>query len=226
MIKIADDNIPINFPSSILLIGPQQNLDQVSEKILSSLALPKGDLKVVTTKESEGKTQTISIKQIREAQHFINLTPHGTQKVLVFEQADQMTAEAANALLKTLEEPPRYALNILKSTTRNLLPTILSRCREYNLWQSECIVGAEYHYLEILKMPFYQQSQLIEQIVSELKVEEFLAQFESWARNEMRREAGIKYSRLIKDIISAKRELRRNVNGRIILENLVLKYRL
>lgn len=62
--------------------------------------------------------------------HYFRTAPLGARcKVVAFEDADRMNAAAANALLKTLEEPPRYARLIL--TTRHLsriLPTIKSRC--------------------------------------------------------------------------------------------------
>ncbi|MCW5942468.1 MAG: hypothetical protein KIS66_09570 [Fimbriimonadaceae bacterium] len=61
---------------------------------------------------------------------YFRTAPLGSRnKVVAFEDADRMNASAANALLKTLEEPPRYARLVL--TTRHLgriLPTIQSRC--------------------------------------------------------------------------------------------------
>jgi len=54
-----------------------------------------------------------------------------TRKIAVIDDADRMNAESANALLKTLEEPPEYALLILIAAgTDSLLPTILSRCQQ------------------------------------------------------------------------------------------------
>jgi len=55
----------------------------------------------------------------------------GTRKIAVIDDADRMNAESANALLKTLEEPPEYALLILIAAgADSLLPTILSRCQQ------------------------------------------------------------------------------------------------
>lgn len=54
----------------------------------------------------------------------------GDRKVAIIDDADKMNAESANALLKTLEEPPDYSLIFLISTTEDaLLPTIRSRCQ-------------------------------------------------------------------------------------------------
>ena len=50
-------------------------------------------------------------------------------KIYIIDRADKMTESAQNALLKTIEEPPKYGIIILlASSTQQLLPTILSRC--------------------------------------------------------------------------------------------------
>ncbi|TAH72777.1 MAG: DNA polymerase III subunit delta' [Anaerolineaceae bacterium] len=50
-------------------------------------------------------------------------------KIYIIDSADKMTENAQNALLKTIEEPPEYAIVLLLAcSTQNLLPTILSRC--------------------------------------------------------------------------------------------------
>ncbi|MQF64505.1 DNA polymerase III subunit delta' [SAR202 cluster bacterium AC-409-J13_OGT_754m] len=72
----------------------------------------------------------IGIDQIRELQHKLNLKPfEGAFRVTIFDDAERMTEEASNALLKTLEEPPSQSLLILLSSQETqLLPTIKSRC--------------------------------------------------------------------------------------------------
>ncbi len=78
--------------------------------------------------EPEGKT--IKIEQIRNIQTKIAEKPIVSQKkVYVINDADSMSEEAQNCLLKTLEEPPEYAIIILvASNESNLLATIKSRC--------------------------------------------------------------------------------------------------
>jgi len=77
----------------------------------------------------------IRIQQIRELQKSINLKPYQSRyRILIFLRFDQASVEASNALLKTLEEAPSYAVLIL--TTENpeqLLPTIVSRCEVLRL---------------------------------------------------------------------------------------------
>lgn len=80
--------------------------------------------------ESEGKD--IVIAQIRELLDWQAKTPqYGRAKVVIIEPADRMNINAANALLKTLEEPADRALLILISDRpSSLLPTIRSRCQQ------------------------------------------------------------------------------------------------
>ncbi len=79
---------------------------------------------------------TISVKQIRdELVKDISIRPYGSQyKIYVIEEAERLTIEAQNAMLKTLEEPPAYGLIImLAESAATFLPTILSRCVKISL---------------------------------------------------------------------------------------------
>lgn len=60
----------------------------------------------------------------------IHIRPYQSQyKIYIIDSAEKMTESAQNALLKTIEEPPEYAIILLLvSSTQQLLPTILSRC--------------------------------------------------------------------------------------------------
>ncbi len=79
--------------------------------------------------------QSISVEQIRGVIEAINLTAHrGNGKVVVIEPADAMTAAAANALLKTLEEPSADTYLWLLSHQPGRLPaTIRSRCQRLDI---------------------------------------------------------------------------------------------
>ena len=73
---------------------------------------------------------SIKIEQIRNLQKLIQEKPIiSNRKVYIIDNADLMTKEAQNCLLKTLEEPPEYAVIILVGSNENLfLTTIKSRC--------------------------------------------------------------------------------------------------
>lgn len=72
---------------------------------------------------------SIKIAQIRKLQTDIIIKPHKDYKIYIINDAEKMTIEAQNALLKTLEEPPGYAIMILITSNKEaLLDTIKSRC--------------------------------------------------------------------------------------------------
>lgn len=73
----------------------------------------------------------ISIDQIRELQQILSLRPYqANRKACIIEPAERMSANASNALLKTLEEPPGNAVIILIANQSDLLlSTIRSRCQ-------------------------------------------------------------------------------------------------
>lgn len=79
---------------------------------------------------------SISVEDIRvQVNADIAIKPYSSRyKIYIIDEADKMTEQAQNALLKTIEEPPAYAIIMLLVTNKNkLLSTILSRCVTLNL---------------------------------------------------------------------------------------------
>ena len=81
--------------------------------------------------DQEQATRQIKIEQVREIEHQIMYRPLiGERKICLIDDADRMTIGAANALLKTLEEPPAHSLFLVISSRPAALPaTIRSRCQ-------------------------------------------------------------------------------------------------
>ncbi len=81
------------------------------------------------------KSRSILIADIRSVEPFLTLrAEEGATKLVIILEADRMKEEAANAFLKTLEEPPPQTLIVLISAQPSrLLPTILSRCVRLDL---------------------------------------------------------------------------------------------
>ena len=75
------------------------------------------------------------VDEIREINNKINLVPSlGKYKVYIIDEVHMLTIGAFNALLKTLEEPPKHAIFILATTDPHKVPvTILSRCQRFDL---------------------------------------------------------------------------------------------
>lgn len=74
------------------------------------------------------------IDEIRELRESIRFVPTKSKyKVFIFDESHQLTKEAANALLKTLEEPPSHAIFVLATTEiHKMIPTIISRCQRFD----------------------------------------------------------------------------------------------
>lgn len=96
--------------------------------------------------EPEGKSRTIHVKSMREriVEPMATTSFSGGWKVGVIIGADRMEVEAANAFLKTLEEPPPQTLFLLLTDAPDaILPTIVSRAQRIDLPLSEGVLEGE-----------------------------------------------------------------------------------
>ena len=115
-----------------------------NNKVTSSIIQPCGFCKTCKLFASDSypdhltlvnDKNTIGVDVIRKLGHFFERTAHiGTAKTALVNHADTMTISAANALLKTLEEPTSDSFIILTTHSSDLLlPTIISRCHEFEI---------------------------------------------------------------------------------------------
>jgi DNA polymerase III, gamma/tau subunits len=120
-----------------LISGPPGSGKQQLVADLASLVngTPAGDVFSAKAREifvarPESKSRRIVIEQIRGLEHALQMcASNGRRKVAIISDADRLQPQAANAFLKTLEEPPRDSLLLLLSALPEALPeTILSRC--------------------------------------------------------------------------------------------------
>lgn len=101
----------------------------------SRIALGRhADISVLSVMEAEGRKE-IRLEQVKEALHLANLQPfEGRSRVFIVDGAEQLNEEAANALLKGLEEPPPQVMWALLTTDEGSLSlTIRSRCQRLEL---------------------------------------------------------------------------------------------
>ena len=85
---------------------------------------------------SHEKPNTIGVEDIRsQINGDISIKPYSSpRKIYIINEGEKMTPQAQNALLKTLEEPPEYAVIVILTTNvEALLPTVLSRCVVLNM---------------------------------------------------------------------------------------------
>jgi DNA polymerase-3 subunit delta' len=89
--------------------------------------------------EPESKSRRIVIDQVRALEHALQMrSANGHRKIAIITDADRLQPQAANAFLKTLEEPPNDSLLLLLSSMPEVLPdTVLSRCIAVPLAASE-----------------------------------------------------------------------------------------
>lgn len=116
------------------------------------------DFYSLTPDEAEGETAArkllqIKIEAVRQIlEPLMQSSVRGGRKVVLINPAESMNIQAANALLKVLEEPPQSVVFILVSHSRDrLLPTIKSRCRQLALpmpTQQEALAYLQAHHIE------------------------------------------------------------------------------
>lgn len=106
---------------------------------------------------SHEKPNTISVDDIRtQVNNDVAIKPYSSRyKVYIINEAEKMTPQAQNAILKTLEEPPEYVvILLLVSNVNTLLPTILSRCVLLNMKPVRDSLMKKY-LMEELQVPDY-----------------------------------------------------------------------
>ena len=105
--------------------------------------------------EPESKSRRIVIEQVRALEHSLQMRASpGRRKVAIIAEADRLQPQAANAFLKTLEEPPKDSLLLLLSALPEVLPdTIVSRCIAIPLAPSnnEVAIPQEAELVELLR---------------------------------------------------------------------------
>lgn len=186
---------------------------------------------------SSGPEGKIGISEIRTLQHQINLKPHSSlYKIAVISNADNLTAEAANALLKTLEEPPKDTILILFSQgLQNLFPTIISRCQKIVLPPSEIAIPEDlkqkYNLKSIFQANLKDKFEIAKNLSAEsnlnsilnywlLVLRKLLKAIEPSSRRLLK---GKNVADLILKIWQAQNLLKTNVNKILLLENLFLE---
>jgi DNA polymerase-3 subunit delta' len=89
------------------------------------------DLLLIGQGERRGPRPSLGLELVHDLQHMLSLAPfEGRARVVIIDGAERLTNEAANAFLKTLEEPPPASyLFLLSEAEERILPTILSRCQ-------------------------------------------------------------------------------------------------
>lgn len=169
----------------------------------------------------------IRIAQIRELVRKINLTPgKGKRKLAIIKDADKLSTDAANTLLKTLEEPPKSSLIILLSRDLKLLPTIISRCQiirflDREEQEDENIVN---ELLGTKNRNLKQAFAAAEKISADDDLENYLEKVLGNLKSKLADSPEPELLSKIKAIFAAKKNLKITTNKKLVLENLILDF--
>ncbi|CEK10808.1 DNA polymerase III subunit delta' [Legionella hackeliae] len=160
--QFCNSNANQRLPQALLLMGPQHaGLIDFSYNMASVLLcseatkacgtckscrlLSAGEHPDVHLLQPEKSGGTIKIDQIRELQSVAFTSPQlGSKRIIIIHPAEKMNIAAANALLKLLEEPPACLFFVLiAEQVSTVLPTILSRCQQWQ-FSSQEITNSDY----------------------------------------------------------------------------------
>ena len=219
-----------------LLISP--NIERRVEEIKKILAshIPGGntnhpDLLYIKAGEKLGIAEARKIKG-----HFALKPYSAAGRAVIIEDAEVLTPEAQNALLKTLEEPPKEAILILGAgSDAYLLSTILSRCQIIHLDATD-LAGPRHATYEVyikdleklLDSSIEERFEYVEKLKSR---EEFLHCMVYFFRQKMVEPdtykrpglARLEVTGFLKELLQTEEWVKQNVNTRAILEYLMLK---
>lgn len=169
----------------------------------------------------------IKIDHIRNFIHWLYLKPHSSKLKMAFlYNIDSMKQEAANSLLKALEEAPAYAILILQAESKkNILPTILSRCQ---------IIHEKKDHREKLPSGYIQSEKIAQMSVKERfdytttiidDKEELLKILNLWeAKYRQDLINGVDRRKLLEQISRSKHLLLTNTSVKLLIENLLLDF--
>ncbi len=214
--------------NTLLLFGStkQERLEKLKELTNLAELNDTPDIKIIKLLDDEN---SIKLDAVKEGIKFLQNKPFSAlEKFLIIIDAEKMTEEAQNSLLKTLEEPPSYATIILSAKTENsLLETVLSRCKKLPLKNNLNRVGDvenDIRFEKVLNMTLGERL-VVAEAGAKNEREEVIELFEKLIENE--RERMLKGEKEavtnIKLITQFKEDLENtNVNLRWCVETLLL----
>lgn len=124
--------LKLNRENRVVEIVENETGQKLNWKYLSNIS----DIRLI---EPLSDKKSIGIAQVKEGIGFLAEKPFKLDlKILIISPADLLTNDAQNALLKTLEEPPKYALVLMLTKSENtLIPTVISRCKKVRVARNQ-----------------------------------------------------------------------------------------
>lgn len=177
------------------------------------------------------------IEEIKTLPNLLSRAPtQGSLNVCIVEEAQNLSIEAQNALLKILEEPPLQSRIILTSPSEsNLLPTINSRCRIISIGKEELLLENSPDLLELTATIIKSNATKRAELSQKLDIDQYL----NFWRELLLNKIGVKSTlipgeelnklsqqqllKYLKKILETKEMLKENVNKKLALELLVIE---
>lgn len=224
----------LKFLPSILIVGgnEKERIQKAQEIFGFRLAEDPDFFRLVLTQDKE----SIGIEEVRQMQGFLLLKPFAKEKKSVLiQEAEALTVEAQNALLKTLEEPPARSQIILTVRDESLiLPTIASRCQIISLSVKSQITLSEKDEKEMTELL---ENLLRANIPERLSLGETLSAYRgkseaiawldklTWVVRKilLTTPSSLKYLNILKTIFQTKKMLQANTNVKLALDNFLIE---
>lgn len=207
--------------SQVLIHTDPRKREEKAVRILEENGLNRNHPNLLWPEEEK-----LGIEQIRKVKDFLSLKPYqGKHQAVVILLAENLTPEAQNAFLKTLEEPSEDAIIILGvSSEDQLLPTIISRCQIISLENSSPKTSqlgekSSKKMEKLICSSLEERFQLIEKTEDK---GELLQDLIIYFRDKLIENPKTDLN-FISDLIEAEKFAKQNVNIRAILEYLMLK---
>lgn len=172
-------------------------------------------------------TDGIKIEQVRELIYKLSLKPYQAEyKVAIIDQAEQMTTEAANALLKSLEEPkPQTIIFLITANPQRLPKTILSRTQKITFGPLESSAITTDEYFEVFSKGELSDKLIAAYDIADLETVEIKQTLDRWLKilqKELHVQASKALAGKIFQVAQARKFLDQNVNAKLLLTNLML----
>lgn len=176
-------------------------------------------------------TSKLGVAEAKKIKEFFSIKPYSAKgRAVILENGADLTDEAQNALLKTLEELPEHSLFILGANSdAKFLPTVISRCQIIQLKsvgqlvsESEILTN---RYTDIQKLLTSTIEERFEYIEKTKDKEELLQNLINYFHNQLTKNptaVGKNVKDFLKELLQAEKWQKQNVNIRAILEYLVL----
>ena len=204
----------------LLISSNSSERQKVIEEILEEEGLKNPHPDLLYFQESS----KLGIEQARVIKGHFSLKPYQSKgRVVVLEDAANLTIEAQNALLKTIEELPKHALFILGADSdAKLLPTAVSRCQIVRVQGTGYRVQPEDYTEDIKKLLSASIEERFEYIEKLKDRKEFLHFLIRYFHQNLRSHLKGEELDFLKELLEAEKWAAQNVNIRAILEYLML----